>query len=125
MHGNVCEWVLDQYAPDFYKQFAGKTTKEPFAPTTTEYGRVVRGGSWADDPPALRSAFRRASDKDWKKQDPQIPQSIWYLTDADFLGFRVIRPLRVPTAEEAKRYELDQEQITEIKDYQEAQHGKQ
>ena len=125
MHGNVCEWVLDQHVPDFYQQFAGKSTKEPFAPAITEYARVVRGGSWVDDLPALRSAVRRASDKDWKKQDPQIPQSIWYLTDGDFLGFRVIRPLRVPTPEEAKRYELDEEQITELKDYQEAQHGKQ
>ena len=50
-------------------------------------------------------------------QDPQIPQSIWYLTDADFVGFRVVRPLRTPTAEEAKRYDPDEEQLQEIKDY--------
>jgi hypothetical protein len=65
----------------------------------------VRGGSWQDDPDALRSSARRGSSKDWKMQDPQIPQSIWYLTDAWFLGFRVIRPLRVPTEAEAKLYE--------------------
>jgi hypothetical protein len=29
----------------------------------------------------LRSAARVASTEEWK-QDPQIPQSIWYLTDA-------------------------------------------
>ena len=33
-------------------------------------------------------------------QDPQLPKSIWYLTDAQFLGFRVVRPLKVPTAVE-------------------------
>ena len=38
-----------------------------------------------------------ASTPDWKIQDPQLPQSIWYLTDADFVGFRVVRPLNPPT----------------------------
>jgi formylglycine-generating enzyme required for sulfatase activity len=67
----------------------------------------VRGGSWDDDPEALRSANRIASSADWKIQDPQIPQSIWYHTDAIFVGFRVVRPLKVPTAEERKKYNLD------------------
>ena len=35
--------------------------------------RSVRGGSWDDDPAALRSAARRGSTKEWKQQDPQIP----------------------------------------------------
>jgi hypothetical protein len=33
-------------------------------------------------------------------QDPQIPKSIWFHTDAPFLGFRVVRPLSEPTPEE-------------------------
>ncbi|MCR4412232.1 MAG: formylglycine-generating enzyme family protein [Thermoguttaceae bacterium] len=122
MHGNVCEWVLDQYIPDYYKTLSGKPVKNPYAVPTKEFPRTVRGGSWQDDPEALRSAARRGSHKDWKMQDPQIPQSIWYLTDAQFLGFRVIRPLRVPTPEEAKLYEPDP-QI--FKDYVAAQGGKQ
>ena len=85
---------------------------------------MVRGGSWADDPPALRSAARRPSVKDWKNQDPQIPQSIWYLTDAKFVGFRVVRPLRVPTAEEAKKYEIDAQQFEQLEDYKKANPGK-
>ena len=32
-----------------------------------------------------------ASNKDWLRQDPQSPQSVWYLTDADFVGFRIVR----------------------------------
>jgi formylglycine-generating enzyme required for sulfatase activity len=101
MHGNVCEWVLDQHVPDFYKQFAGKTTANPFAPTTKMYSHVARGGHWDDDDPAmLRSAARRSSDKEWKQQDPQSPQSVWYFTDAQWVGFRVVRPLREPTADE-------------------------
>jgi hypothetical protein len=55
---------------------------------------VTRGGSWADDAPACRAASRRASEKSWYRQDPQRPQSIWWLTDADFVGFRVVRPVQ-------------------------------
>ena len=124
MHGNVAEWVLDQLLPQYYQTFAGKTADNPLAETTTLYPRVVRGGSWVDDPEQLRSAARQGSHKDWKMQDPQIPQSIWYLTDADFVGFRVVRPLRIPTPEEAQRYNLDAVQVTEMIDYRKAQAGK-
>ena len=41
--------------------------------------------------------------KDWKQQDPQLPQSVWYLTDAQFVGFRICRPLHEPTAEEKEK----------------------
>ena len=29
-----------------------------------------------------------------------LPKSIWYLTDATWLGFRIVRTLDVPTVEE-------------------------
>jgi formylglycine-generating enzyme required for sulfatase activity len=104
MHGNVCEWTLDQFTSDFYGKCAGKTVKEPLAVPTSLYPQAARGGSWDDDEPAkLRSAARRGSNNDWKQQDPQIPQSVWYFTDAQFLGFRLVRPLREPTAEEKKK----------------------
>jgi len=122
MHGNVAEWVLDQFIPDFYKQHAGGTVKNPFAVPTAPYPRVVRGGSWDDDADRLRSAARRGSEEAWNMQDPQIPQSIWYHTDASFVGFRVVRPLRLPTLEEAKLYEPDPEIM---KEYRKAQGGKQ
>lgn len=94
IHGNVSEWCLDFYIPDFYKQFAGKTAVGPFAPPTAEeYPYVARGGNWDDDPENLRSAARLASDREWSVQDPQRPQSIWWHTDAHFIGFRVVRPL--------------------------------
>ena len=32
-------------------------------------------------------------------QDPQLPKSIWYHTDAHWLGFRIVRPLNVPEPE--------------------------
>jgi formylglycine-generating enzyme required for sulfatase activity len=104
MHGNVAEWTLDQYLPDAYKQFMDGVITNSFVPSTTPYPHVARGGSWDDDPDKLRSAARRASNKSWKMQDPQLPKSIWYLTDAQFLGFRVVRPLKVPPAEEIEKY---------------------
>lgn len=122
MHGNVAEWVLDQYVPDVYEKFEGQTVKNPLVPAVKEVPIVVRGGSWYHDPEDCRSAARMHSTYDWKMQDPQIPQSIWYVTDAPFVGFRVIRPLRLPTEEEAKLYEPDPKILIE---YRQAQGGKQ
>jgi len=105
MHGNVTEWVLDQFDLDYYKVLAGKgVAVDPWNKSTKPYPHGVRGGSWDDDPHALRSAARRGSDRNWKMQDPQLPKSIWYLTDAQIVGFRVVRPLKVPPAEELLKY---------------------
>ena len=125
MHGNVCEWCVDEYVADRYKQLDGKPVENPLVIVTKMFPQVVRGGAWTDEAALLRSAARRGSNPDWKAQDPQIPQSIWYHTDSDFVGFRVVRPLRVPTAEEAARYEVTEFEKIEFLDYQEAQAGKQ
>ncbi len=95
MHGNVAEWCLDHYANDTYsKSAAGNALLWPVVlPTERRFSHVVRGGSWADDAAKCRSAARRGSNKQWIKQDPQRPQSIWWLTDAEFVGFRVVRPV--------------------------------
>jgi len=70
------------------------------------YPRVVRGGSWDDDPDMLRCAARGLSTPEWKKQDPQLPKSIWYHTDAQQVGFRIVRPFQVPSVEEkAKKWD--------------------
>jgi len=108
MHGNVAEWVLDRYDPEFYATLPeDKAAEFPVAvPDGKEYSRVVRGGSWQDDPELLRSAARVGSTPDWKIQDPQLPRSIWYLTDGDMIGFRVVRPLTPPTEEEITRFKL-------------------
>jgi formylglycine-generating enzyme required for sulfatase activity len=101
MHGNVAEWVLDQFVPDGYEQFEG-TAENPLVIPTKIFPRVVRGGSWDDDPEMLRSAARAESTPDWQMQDPQIPKSIWYHTDALHVGFRIIRPITEPSDEEKK-----------------------
>jgi formylglycine-generating enzyme required for sulfatase activity len=105
IYGNVVEWCLDQYDPNFYKTLDPTLTIEPWNVATKPYPHVVRGGSWDDDDPAmLRSAARRGSDASWKAQDPQLPKSVWYHTDAQWLGFRVIRPLKVPPPEALSKY---------------------
>ncbi|REJ68301.1 MAG: formylglycine-generating enzyme family protein [Planctomycetota bacterium] len=104
MHGNVAEWVLDQYSKNHYAQFRDRLARQTLAIPKDLYPRVVRGGSWDDAAADLRSAARAASTEDWKAQDPQLPQSIWYHTDALHVGFRVVRPLREPGDQEKAEY---------------------
>jgi len=103
MHGNVAEWTLDQYIPTAYSK-RKKGVDSPLETGEKIYPKVVRGGSWMDNPKRLRSAARRPSSKKWKKRDPQIPKSKWWHTDAPFVGFRVVRPVKVPSIEDQKKY---------------------
>jgi formylglycine-generating enzyme required for sulfatase activity len=89
MHGNVAEWCLDQYAPDFYAKSPARAPV--LLPSDRRYPDVVRGGSWADEPQKLRSAARRGSTEAWSRRDPQSPQSIWWHTDAMIVGLRIVR----------------------------------
>jgi formylglycine-generating enzyme required for sulfatase activity len=88
MHGNVAEWTADKYDATFYAQ-AG--SDRPFDdPGKALYPHAVRGGSWDDEPLKLRSAARRSSAEAWSRRDPQNPKSLWWHTDATFVGFRVV-----------------------------------
>ena len=96
IHGNVMEWCVDHYVADTYSKQAalGKLLLNPLViPSERRFSHIARGGSWADKAPSLRSASRRGSDKTWLKLDPQRPQSIWWLTSAEFVGLRVVRPV--------------------------------
>ncbi len=101
MHGNVMEWTLDQYSTDFY---AHSPASNPWNQATKPYPHAVRGGSWQDPAELLTCSARVASDPSWKEQDPQLPKSIWYETDAQGLGFRLVRPSKIPSAEEMYKY---------------------
>jgi formylglycine-generating enzyme required for sulfatase activity len=98
MLGNVMEWTADQYYPDAYRN------PQPWYPSKTPYPHTARGGSWADSPKRVTCTARFPSDPSWKQQDPNLPKSIWYHTDALGLGFRLVRPLKVPPPEEMHRF---------------------
>ncbi len=104
MHGNVAEWVLDQYTEDGYQASDSGKLKDPLVVPMTLYPRVVRGGGWNQPAEELRSASRQGSVEEWIEQDPQDPVSIWYLTDALHVGFRVVRPLNEPTEDEKNAF---------------------
>ena len=90
MYGNVGEWCIDAYSAEFYAQSL-RSADTVNLPGERRYPHVVRGGSWIDDAEDCRSASRAASDSEWNRSDPQLPQSIWYDADCDFVGFRVVR----------------------------------
>lgn len=53
MAGNAFEWVLDWFTPNY----EDADTENPRGPDESEY-RVIRGGSWGDNPFLLRTANR-------------------------------------------------------------------
>ena len=84
--GNISEWCLDEYDPDFY---AASPRENPFPNETieatlnnfknvTDKNRVLRGGCWSDNGLFLRVAYR-----DW---GPQHYTSV-------FRGFRCVKPV--------------------------------
>jgi formylglycine-generating enzyme required for sulfatase activity len=92
MHGNVAEWCIDSYQKDAYAGLpSDKISLQPVSlPRNARFPYVVRGGSWAHRAGKCRSATRLASTPEWNRRDPGINPSIWWLTDADFVGFRVV-----------------------------------
>lgn len=101
MLGNLSEWTLDQYDPEYYQKIK---LKDPITLPGPKYPRTVRGGSYIDPANQLRCSNRIPSDPKWNQRDPQIPKSRWWLTDGMFVGFRVMRPVKQPTKEEIERF---------------------
>ncbi|MDH5400842.1 MAG: formylglycine-generating enzyme family protein [Cyclobacteriaceae bacterium] len=104
LKGNVAEWTMDQYSDSFYKKSG---SDNPWNRPQVLYPRVARGGAWNSPAEACTCSARMASDKKWKQRDPQLPKSRWWLTNAPFVGFRIVRPAKVPSAKEIKEYWLE------------------
>ncbi|MBG9375408.1 SUMF1/EgtB/PvdO family nonheme iron enzyme [Panacibacter sp. DH6] len=103
MLGNVSEWVLDQYDENYYATVSAKPN-DPVIPPATTYPKTVRGGGYNDPLSMIRCASRNKSDVSWNRKDPQVPKSKWWLTDAKSVGFRIVRPVKQPTPEEAEAF---------------------
>lgn len=67
LHGNVSEWAT---LPD---------------------GKAVQcGGSFRDPAAKLGADARREPVPAWNASDPQMPRSVWWLADANFVGMRLV-----------------------------------
>ena len=92
MPGNVKEFCLDWYDPHAYQQYPSDSLIiNPKGPKLgTEH--VIRGGSFKSDAAELRSATRDRTRHDaWQLTDPQSPKSIWWYSDCNDVGFRIVR----------------------------------
>lgn len=52
----------------------------------------VWGGSYGSPADETHCAARQKKNPAWQESDPQLPKSQWWLSDAPFVGFRVVRP---------------------------------
>jgi formylglycine-generating enzyme required for sulfatase activity len=119
MHGNVAEWVLDEYTEKGYEKLSGKNHRaaEAVQWPMKLFPRTIRGGSWDDDAAGCRSASRRGTDDDaYREEDPNFPKSPWWFTSGHGLavGMRIVRPLAPPAEKDrAKFWEADIDQVRE------------
>jgi len=89
MLGNAAEYCADWYAEDAYTILANGAN-DPKGPASGEE-HVIRGGSFRSEIGAVRSAARDyTKSESWMKTDPQMPKSIWWLSDCNYISFRVV-----------------------------------
>ena len=103
MLGNVSEWVMDQYDENYLTKMK-EGQSDPGSTPTSRHPGLLKGGSYSDDAADLRCANRTKWIPEWNKRDPQIPKSKWWLTDAPFAGFRLVRPFKQPSADEIEKF---------------------
>lgn len=113
MIGNVAEWTMDQFFEDYHDRLEGEPAINPWFKPDQLYPRSVRGGSWMDQPEAASCLQRRGSDPSWKRNDPQLPKSLWWHTNAFHIGFRIVKPKNQPDGVE----EMEKYWIEAIQDY--------
>lgn len=104
MQGNVQEWTLDQYVPNRKIYFNKDKVTNPWIKATKPYPHVTKGGHWKQQLPDITASARHPSSEKWKQTDPQNPKSQWYHTDTPWLGLRIVRPAKIPSAEEMYHY---------------------
>jgi hypothetical protein len=68
---------------------------------------VLMGASFRENANDTPCETARASIPEWNDTDPQIPKSIWWLSDAPFAGFRVVCDEAPPVASPKKEMKDD------------------
>ncbi len=86
MLGNVAEWVA------------------PAPGERPQDHATAMGGSFLDIPASCSPRSEAVQQAGWNASDPQIPKSLWWLADCDFVGFRIIRE---PASETGERVHND------------------
>lgn len=51
----------------------------------------VWGGSYLSEADGVHCAARQQKTSEWQESDPQLPKSRWWLSDAPFVGVRLVR----------------------------------
>ena len=103
--GNVAEWTMDKYDAAYFQKLTTDARSTFYVkPDKPRAYRTARGGGFKSQPEGLRCADRLPQVEAWNQRDPQIPRSKWWMTDGDYVGFRLVRPVRQPSAEEAEAF---------------------
>ncbi|QOV90142.1 formylglycine-generating enzyme family protein [Humisphaera borealis] len=117
IYGNVAEIVVDQYDDAWYAKFAGKKVgwREALRWPDSQYPRLARGGGYESDVENCRSAARQKITVNDNKKDPQIPKSPYWWTEGFSIGFRVVSPVKEPSAEEKNKFwNVDNESTADV-----------
>jgi formylglycine-generating enzyme required for sulfatase activity len=65
--------------------------KEFCSDATNNKEFIIKGGSFKSDIEELSPQWRETTQHEqWLKTDPQIPKSIWWYSDCNDVGFRVV-----------------------------------
>ncbi len=87
--GNAAEYCSDWYAEDAYEKIPDGA-RDPRGPASGDE-HVFRGGSFKSPAGEVRCAARDYTRTEaWLKTDPQMPKSKWWLSDCNFISFRVV-----------------------------------
>ncbi|MEW5975902.1 MAG: SUMF1/EgtB/PvdO family nonheme iron enzyme [Acidobacteriota bacterium] len=93
MIGNVREFCQDWYQANAYTA-GDREVQNPRGPDSGSE-HVVRGGSFKSDAADLRCAARdHTRQSAWLMTDPQSPKSVWWYSDCNDVGFRLVREYR-------------------------------
>jgi formylglycine-generating enzyme required for sulfatase activity len=105
MMGNVAEWTIDMYDPLYFEKLKANPTSNYYTKQSNYRSlHTTKGGGFKSQILELRPSDRMPQTDNWNKRDPQIPKSKWWLTDGEYVGFRIVRPVSPPNTENIEKY---------------------